>query len=159
MKLARQHTNDEVRSAIQGNHASQDIAVSTEPLLPRGVGQQGRARCGRRILARIEIASQHRSDTKGAKESVGDASATYGLCARRTAERKTGPLICVQRVEDSVPGFPIEVVGIGKITLWKFGGSLKNASQPRGIPKRQRLDQGRIQKRRWTHCRTYREPG
>src|SRR5258706_14989755 len=138
MKLARQDTNDEVRSAIQGNHASQDIAVSTEPLLPRGVGQQGRARCGRRILARIEIASQHRSDTKGAKESVGDASATYGLCARTTAERKTGPLICVQRVEDSVPGFAIEVVGLGKIALWKFVGRLQNTSQARGGATRQR---------------------
>src|SRR6267154_922937 len=99
MKPARQHTNDNVQGAVQRNNASQDIPASTEPLLPGGVGQQGRSRSGRRILARIKIASKDRSDTKGAKESVGDASATYRLCAGRRAERKTGSLICVQRAE------------------------------------------------------------
>ena len=93
MKLPWQHADDRPRGAIQHDYLPQDILFPTIFLLPHGVSQYDGAWRARQVFTGTEIASQHWSDSEGAKESVAHASALPGLRTLGSRQDKTCVLI------------------------------------------------------------------
>src|ERR1700761_8300403 len=100
MKIPRQHADDGIGHAVQGNGLTQYIRSSTVAALPGRVAQEHGVRCGSEVLTRPEIPPQHWGDTKGAKETVADPGAYHPLGAGRRAEYETARLIDVEGLTD-----------------------------------------------------------
>ena len=147
METRGQHTDDDVRFAIEGDRLSQGRGASGVAFLPRGVTQHDGTRRGRRIFASAKIAAQHRRQSQRPEESRGHCRAAHHLGAGVRAQRKAGALEHVHRGEDLVEPFPVEVVGIRQRTARTELDGLEKANQPGRIAIRQRLDQCGIHKR------------
>ncbi len=115
MKAARQHPDDRGRGPIQGHRLPQGILPSTKPPLPRGVAQQNRARGRRQILARTEIASQHRGNAQRAKESVAYASAIREQRTGRSFQKEAVVLVHIHRAENFIELLPVEIIEVRKM--------------------------------------------
>src|SRR5438093_365076 len=147
MKVARKHADDDVRTAVQRHRLPQRIPSSAEPLLPASVAQHDGVRGGWRILAVLEIASEHRSDAEGAKETRAHARASHLLRAFCRAQREsTVQGICIDRAENLVETLPVEKIKVRNRRLQTRSGRLEDGDQPGLIAIWQRLDQRGIHK-------------
>src|SRR5712671_6025818 len=94
----------------------------------------------------MEIATQHRSDAKRAKESFTHASATRRLYASGRAQHEAPILVYIERAKHSVELLPVEVVEVRKIGSRKHRDTFKHGNQAGCFPIGQRLDQSGIYK-------------
>ncbi len=127
VKVAWQHADDDARGAIERNYAAQHVALSSEPLLPGCITQQSRAAAR---PSRSSPAEKSRPST-GVTPSVRKnpsltRTARTGSVPAAVLSRKPLRWYTSRELKDAVESLPIEIVGIGKIALWKFLDTFKD---------------------------------
>ena len=66
LEIARQDTDDDVGLAIEDDRLAEDVRLAAIVLLPRRISQQHRARGGKQVFARVEIAAEDGGNAEGA---------------------------------------------------------------------------------------------
>lgn len=144
VKRGREHTDDRIRSAVEGNRLAQNVPASAVLFLPGGIAQHHGSGSARQLLVITKVAAKRGSDAESAEEASGYARALCGLRTARRVQDETGVAISVERSENGVELLPVDVVEIGKIAERKEGNAFEDAHQPRGILIGERFEQGRI---------------
>jgi len=112
------------RSFGEEPHAvAENVAASTVAGLPCAVAQDRDPGRRSQIFARREVAAEDRSDAQRPKETVADSGGPYALGAFPGRQGITLALVDIQGAEYGVHPLPIQVVGIGEITL--HGGRVR----------------------------------
>ena len=152
LETLRQHSDDGIGNAAEGDGFAGDIFSSAKPFLPRGVAQDHGSGSTRQILASIEIAPENRSNPQNMKKTIAHAEPGHRFCSGGRAQKVAASRVDLQRTEYMVELLPIEIVGIRKVGMRNHGGTLRHVHQPVGIQVRQRLDQRSIDKAKNCHA-------
>src|SRR5215467_14872745 len=124
LKALGQNPNDGKRDTTEHNSLTDDILFAPISLLPGGVTENYGLRCLRQIFTSTKITAKHGSHAQGSKETIAHASCRDWFCTRRLVQQIAGDVVNVQRGEDSVELFPVEIVGIGQVGARKQADAL-----------------------------------
>src|SRR5215472_16754148 len=144
LEALRQYSNDRVGQAAQRDSLTGDVFPSSKTSLPGGVAQNRGLRSCKLIFSFVKISAKNRSNSQGSKEASAHAKSFDWHASGFSAKQIPRLVVGVERTEDLVEPFPIQIVQVGKIAAREHCGAFRHIHQAIGMLVRQRPDQGGI---------------
>src|SRR5438270_2788835 len=114
MEVARKHAHNHGGNVVEDYISPYDVRAAAIASLPGAVAQQRDLRRAEGIVTGREIASEKGRDTQRAEKSSTDARNRRQHGARCCGDGRGAAAINVERSEDRIEPFPIEIVWIGE---------------------------------------------